>query len=647
MKINSIKQDINFKSGQNQLIPLEKVVFNKIKNIKKLGKNSGIRKVLVQSVINDFRKDISYLAYKNMNISNSYSEIINSLTEKIIEIIDSKKSSNEILQEIKNLLKNDKDVKGKRYIIPPETLNMDLLSPAQKNLINQVSQMPLKDVIKQNNSTLYKTQINVNAAIYKSQRRSGHIPENIVEFTENYKKAMGIKANDDDKIYKMIEERYDILSYKNRLNILRENADLLCERYKKYNVTKDEWNNIFYSMPELICYSPKYVVSKIESNVAEFEKENIPKDKFFTLAKYNTDLFSMKSETIKQKFADFKSMFKKYNIDYSNFPKMLDKFPEIFQRNPEKMFLSIDKLEKLLNSKAFNREKYIKAVTKYPALLSTTPERFVEHINKTVEALQEYDVTKDDYIKACLFAPTVLNITDKKIVEKINEIEKRFASENFDKRKFIKGALKKSTILAYTPEKLESNIDDFVKIYEKYGLTRKRYLDCAIKVPSLFTRNPETISNNITKIINEFSDLGLTTQVFINNFDSNAILLSLDPDNVIKKIKIYYQILSESYKSNGLSKDELWDKILKRNITYSQDRIFLTKLNYKMFPENPFGKNNEFKIAEIIKENPDKTYKIKLSDNELDREFAEYLKDFSQKNAGKNVFNIEFENKNE
>ena len=64
-----------------------------------------------------------------------------------------------------------------------------------------------------------------------------------------------------------------------------------------------------------------------------------------------------------------------------------------------------------------------------------------------------------------------------------------------------------------------------------------------------------------------------------------------------------------------------------------------------MFPENPFGKNNEFKIAEIIKENPDKTYKIKLSDNELDREFAEYLKDFSQKNAGKNVFNIEFENK--
>lgn len=649
MKINSINSynsQINFSA--NKLVPTDEIILKKIRYIKRFkNKDSGMRKVMVSSILEFFKKDISYLAYKNSNIDNYYSEIVGTITKKIVDIIDSKSSSSESLKEIKNILKYDNKIESERNVLSdPDknaSLNIDLLSQSQKKLINQVSNSSIKNVAEQNNKSIYKTKVSVDAAVYKSQRRSGVIPDNIVDFVENYKKVMNIKNNDNNKIYKMIESRYDILNYKNRLNILKERADFLYEKYKEYNITRDEWNNIFYNQPELIFYSSEYVTAKIESNAAEFEKENISKQKFMSLVKTNTDLLSMKKETIIQKFENFKSMLEKYNINYSNFSKMLEKFPEIFQRDPEKIFLRIDDLEKLLNTKAFDREKYINAIIKHPVLLSTSPEKFVDHINKTSESLIEYDVTKDDYIRACLNSPTILNLTDKKIVYKINEMDKIFSEENFDKRKFVRAAVRKPTVFAYSPEKMKSNIDDFVKIYENYGLTRKRYLDCALKVPALFTRNPESISKNINTIVDAFSNLGLTTQIFIDNIDSNANILSLDPYKVIEKIKVYYQTISENYKSENLSAKELWNKVLRKNLTYSLDRVFISRLNYKMLSEKPFGKNDEPKIIEIIKENPDKIYKIKLSDTDIDHKFAEYIKSLSEQNTGKNIFDIEFE----
>lgn len=626
-------QPITFKSKPYS--KADKILLEKIAVVKKYptADMTGKRSIAISNVLKSLSKEIQYIAYKKICINFTFSQLCTIIENKISDILSQAGSLDDKLKQIKEVL-NFNPEKNVDFCINNPKFDFSKLTKKENDKLQESFKISLED-------KTYKERIAIESAAFKLQRRNGIIPKNAEEFCKNFKKTMGMESFEDEKIYKMLEDRYDLMEYKNKLYVLKERADKLNEMYKNY-YTREDLNKLIISQPEMVFYSTEYVTEKISANQKEFEKEGFSKLQFFKMAKNNTDLFSIKLDNLKKKFLEIKTAFKDYGIDYSNFIRMLEKYPAIFQRDIRKMFSQIDLMEKNINSKAFDRSKYIKGLIDNPRIMSTTTEKQLQNINETAKYLEKYDITRDEYIRALMDSITLLNLTQSKMQEKIEDIEKRFQNENIDIKRFIKAALRRSVILTYSTEKLESNINDFTKKYEKFGMTRKRALECAIKVPAFFYRLPDSLSENLDEIVEAFASKGLTTQIFINNIESNANILPLDVNKTITKIGIYYDMVKERFEDDNLSNEELWNRVLKKDMTYSLDRVLLSKLNYKMFGKKPLGKNNEPKILQMIRENPDKTYKIVLKNNEADREFADYITKLSIDTVGKNVFNIEY-----
>lgn len=518
-------------------------------------------------------------------------------------------------------------------------LEKDIGYQAYKNTSVEYSYSEIQDIIKNNIRTILDND-------KKIEQRVKMI-RNAINFSREEKPIKIITPRETD-LSALSDREQELI----KLNIIMP-ANQMSEIINLTNntITK-KLNNISYKIQRKAGSTKPFQIQKAKE-FAELYKttmltmsdnESINENEFLEMAEAHTTILKMKQSTMQQKFIEYREICREYGIDKATFKTMLKKCPEMLGRDLRGVFNNIDELEKQLDSKEFKKSEFIKAVTKYPKLLTSKMQTLGDNILSSSDVLAEFGVTKDEYIKACFDSPSLMVMPAKTILSKIEEVNNIFKDEDFDKAKFAKAAVRRSVILTLTPQRIEYNIKSTVKKYKDYGLTVKKYLNCALKNPALFYRKPESVQQNLDTIVQNLKSVGLTTSILIDNIENKSIILTLDPNTISKKMKIFYKIIKEEYADKNLTNEDIWKKVLHKPLDYSFEKIMVSKLNYHMLKDKKLGKNNEYMIPEIIRKNSEKTYKISLENNAEDREFAKFAEELSIKSAGKNIFIFEFKN---
>ena len=628
---------LTFTAGKKELSKKDKVLLGKIINLSRYDKNSALREVLSNEIINSLEKDIVYIAYQNSSASFPFNEIKASIQEEILNILSASGKSTEKLKKIKALIQKFNPSLSKSIVT--NKINTESLRPKTQTVLDTLAYSSITAYSKLMGHGYKRAKIIADEAAYKAFRKNGSIPDEVKTFADNFKKFFEVD-DDNERIYQMLDSNYNLIQYKNKLPLLKEHIDNLCKEYEKDGFTKEKVIKTAYIIPSVIMYSTDYVKGKIENNINEMQNLGFSRKDFMQMTNIYPKFIMMQKGNLTQKFNEYKNLCEENDIPYDIFREIIKQFPGLLNRDSKVIFNNINHLKDSLYTEDFKNADLIKIISVNPRLIGENSETVAKRTQSFIKVMQKYGVTKEQVIKAYIKSPTVLKLSGEALTEKIKKLDNSLGEYGFDKEKFVKASINRLRALTTTPERIEYNLKEVVNRYEKYGLSLENYLKCAFSNPSLFTATPESIDNNIKALVKRFNKDGLSFEILIKNIDKIAKILAYNPDFAAKKIQVWLDIARENF--DIANNEDLWENILKKKLTLSVESTFLCKLHYKIFKDEKLGRKYGSDVPEKLMQNPEQRYNVELKNTESDREFAEFITNLSQNLFGQNRFDITF-----
>ena len=271
-------------------------------------------------------------------------------------------------------------------------------------------------------------------------------------------------------------------------------------------------------------------------------------------------------------------------------------------------------------------------------LSGKTPRTIDDNFIGILTKFAKYGLKTEDYYKVCIKHPTLFCSFPDTIENNVLGLVSRFEKEGLTTEDYIKACIKKLQLFTCSPDTIEKNVRKLVSKFEKEGLTTEDYIKACVKQPSLFSSFPETVEKNVRELVSRFKKEGLTTEDYLHACIKLPPLFCQSPDTIEEHIKAYMF----SFKNNlGYEDPNIINKVLKRNLSFSTSLIYLQNIIKPQIikQSKELSNLNDVGIKPTLKEyfasHPSKKFIIKVIDDEMTESFVKTMKEFCQKEYGR------------
>ena len=313
---------------------------------------------------------------------------------------------------------------------------------------------------------------------------------------------------------------------------------------------------------------------------------------------------------------------------------------------PQKAAENAQILADYFKSPYFTKKSYAGSFKYFPALYFQPPQKTIENIEGVIKALEPYGLTKEKYLKALYSQPQYYQAPET-INSNIAGLAKLYSKYGMTMEKAVSSAIKFPRLFFQSPEKPGQKAQEMEKLFKKEGLSAETYFKAMMKSPFLFCFSTEHARENILKSSQLLESTGLTLKDFIEIAMKQPTAITQRPELVSEHIRLVQYIRKDDRVANGLApmnKRELVAASSSLPLGYSKENSFLCFLNKKIArclgEKCLLNINLKEKLPQRLAEINTKSFHFDIVEGEFAQEFIDFVKEFSQKHFGKNIFKI-------
>ena len=306
----------------------------------------------------------------------------------------------------------------------------------------------------------------------------------------------------------------------------------------------------------------------------------------------------------------------------------------------------IDEVFNALKSEGFSREAFVKADAKFRSLAVSRAETVVEKLNNITSRFQKENLTRHDLIKAALKNPSIFLYSPPTLEYNIKEAAKRFSSYGINTELYLKTALRLPVLFSMSPDTVENTFKKLSNYTGKNGISSELTMKMVVNNPNLLTARTEHIEKNIKTIAQALKENGVTEKAVLEAATKQPTVLNYLPEVFIEKFNLLKYIENIKFADTGKKKpatEEIGTKILSKNLTNSLEQNYLILLRNKLAAKYKIRISHrglKKHLEDFIKSHAGNTFEFEIPKGKFARTFIEYIQNFSEKLAGKNIFNI-------
>lgn len=572
----------------------------------------------------------------------------------------------------------------KRKKLDNEIKSANLSGVTKTRLEKRANNMKFSDIAKEENVNKKTVFESVRRGLLKIQNNNENISE---KYRERIKILAGLLGCEEKELTESILLFTCILS--RNPETIAQNLNKTAELLK---LPPKAIVDAALKHPTLFGMSPETIANNVKKSA---ELLNYSEEQFVQMALKLPQLFCQKPETLKENFCKSAELLKCSEEDFTQAALKQSSF---LTRTPESLLKNVQEAAKLLGctEKEFtaiglkiptllcmkpesimqnvkqsshnldcDEKTFIKAAMKDPCLFYTKPETIMQNVRESAKLL---GCTEKEFIKAG-FRKTTLFIMKPETV--LSNVQNSCRLLNCSEKDFIFAALRQPNLICAKPETLKNNvettsgylncsIEDYVKSALKHGalfyqkpetlknnaektaqllrISVDDFVKIALKHPTLFTQKPETIYSNISGSANV---LDMTNEEFIKANANRPACFSQKPETIKKKLQIanYYQKIKNEPPVKFLyqkSDETMYSLILAHLIQQSGIEGMKEWVKVK----------KSFRLEPFLKANKNRKFCFEIPQDEVAKDFVNYVQGTSIKTIGKNIFEFKIKGEN-
>ena len=381
----------------------------------------------------------------------------------------------------------------------------------------------------------------------------------------------------------------------------------------KYNLKQEvsEIVDAFVPLSKFITKDINEIYSKIDTTASLL---NLKPSEYADMLVRRFELLAYPPETIKKKVDDIANL--------------LGSTPErmavLFRRKPVMLTNSVDLYKKRLSEApkvlGMTPEEFLTIVKKDISLMGYSPENLKDNLDNSSKAI---GVSIDVFKSMVKQMPELLYQKPEHLKSKITDGAELLGISFEEYRKMCVG---RPAVLIYSPKTIQRKIRDIAKMY---GVTFEQTVNLAKSQPVLLVKKLDTLKRNFEQGPEAY---GVTPEKFLEMSMKNPAFLVRDPSTIAHKVAI-----ADYYKKVRNQQDgQVSIRTSKDDVLYQNILMYLVRKE-----DNPKLLNAK-NFVSYINQNSSKVYSFKIpADKRVASDFVEFVKDYSQKNFNRQVFDLE------